>query len=69
MKPFRHTPDSVSEMQEVLRRLEQAGFYGSLEIKFEAGRVVLVRKTETIKPGNCRDNRVKNDERRSFSIR
>jgi hypothetical protein len=34
----------------MLRQLEAARFYGSLEIKFEAGRVVLLRKTESIKP-------------------
>jgi len=60
--------NSVSEMQEVLRQLEQGRFYGSLEIKFEGGRVVLVRKTETIKPSNCRDNRGKNNEPYGFSI-
>jgi hypothetical protein len=35
---------------EIVRELERAHFYGSLEIKFEAGRVVLLKKTETIKP-------------------
>lgn len=33
-----------------LERIERNRFYGSLEIKLEAGHVVLVRKTETIKP-------------------
>ncbi len=41
----------------ILKELERERFYGSLEIKFEAGRVVLIRKTETIKPNNHRDNR------------
>ena len=35
---------------DLLRELERNRFYGSLEVKFEAGQVVLVRKTETIKP-------------------
>ena len=35
---------------EIVKRLEQAGFYGSLEVKFEAGVPVLIRKSETIKP-------------------
>ncbi len=52
-----NTPNTVSEMEEVFRGLEQSRFYGSLEIKFEAGRVVLMKKTETIKPSNCRYNR------------
>ena len=45
----------------LLAELEQSRFYGSVEIKFEAGRVVLLRKTETIKP-DYRDNRGTNDE-------
>jgi hypothetical protein len=35
---------------QTLYELERLGFFGTLEIKFEAGRVVLMRKTETIKP-------------------
>lgn len=31
--------------------------YGSLEFKFEAGKLVLAKKTETIKPTNYRDSR------------
>jgi hypothetical protein len=44
---------------ELIRELERTQFYGSLEIKFEAGRAVLLKKTETIKPAdrNYRDNR------------
>jgi hypothetical protein len=43
----------------LLRNLIDSGFWGSLEIKFEAGTAVLVRKTETLKPnsGNRRSNR------------
>jgi hypothetical protein len=39
---------------EIVRELESIRFYGSLEIKFEAGRVVLLKKTETIKPDDER---------------
>ena len=46
---------------EVLRELERGRFYGSVEIKFEGGRVVLLRKTETIKP-DYRGNRGTSDE-------
>jgi hypothetical protein len=44
---------------ETLCELERARFFGTLEIKFEAGHVVLLRKTETIKPSleHCRDHR------------
>src|SRR5665811_2020449 len=39
---------------EIVRELESIRFYGSLEIKFEDGRVVLLKKTETIKPDDER---------------
>ena len=35
---------------DLLGELARARFFGSLELKFEAGQVVLLRKTETIKP-------------------
>jgi hypothetical protein len=58
--------DMGMELNELLRDLERSRFFGSLELKFEAGRVVLLRKTETLKPvtANCRDNRG-NDEHES----
>ena len=40
----------------LLNDLERAAFWGSLEIKFEAGNAVLIKKTETLKP-NQRGNR------------
>jgi len=51
-------------ISEVLSDLERSRFYGSLEIKFEAGRVVLLRKTETIKPNDRRDNRGERNEQK-----
>ena len=38
-------------------------YYGTVEIKFEAGIPVLIRKTETIKPKeqDCRDTRGANE--------
>jgi hypothetical protein len=50
-------------VNDILRSLEQSRFFGTLELKFEAGRVVLLRKTETIKPKSeaGRDNRGAND--------
>jgi hypothetical protein len=50
-------------LADVLDSLQESHFFGSLEIKFEAGRVVLLRKTETIKPDNRRDNRGENEQR------
>lgn len=41
------------ELQSVpalISELERQGFYGSLELKFEAGKIVLARKSETLKP-------------------
>ena len=54
----------MHNINELLAELACQWFYGSLEIKFEAGKVVLLRKTETIKPTveNCRNNRGKQDE-------
>ena len=54
-------------VNDLLRSLEQSRFFGTLELKFEAGRVVLIRKTETMKPSaqDCRDNRGEADEHKS----
>jgi hypothetical protein len=43
----------------ILADLQSQGFYGSVEFVFQAGRVVLVRKTETLKvpPEDRRENR------------
>jgi hypothetical protein len=40
----------ASHIPQFLEHLRQSRFYGSLEIKLEAGRIVLLKKTETIKP-------------------
>jgi hypothetical protein len=40
----------MHSVERVLRGLAGDRFYGSVEIKFEAGKPVLLRKTETIKP-------------------
>ena len=59
---------SAEKVQPVLRgldtvliELERSRFFGSLEIKFEAGRVVLLRKTETIKPDHRENRGIKNE--------
>lgn len=44
-------------VEQLVTDLERCRFYGSVELKFEAGRLVVIKKTETIKPNNCRDNR------------
>ena len=63
--------DSVKETAQMqttidtLCELERQRFFGTLEIKFEAGRIVLLRKTETIKPivETCRNTRGDDDGR------
>ena len=50
----------MNELTELLRQLEAARFYGSVEVKFEAGHITVIKKTESIKPattGDHRDNR------------
>ncbi len=55
----------MQSLDQLLAELQRQRFYGSVEVKFEAGKVVLLRKTETIKPvaDDCRDNRRKYHER------
>ena len=48
----------------MLRKLERDKFFGALEVKFEAGRVVIIKKTETLKPSS-RDKRDGTNERDS----
>lgn len=40
----------MSEIVETLKNLEAMRFFGSVELKFEAGHIVLLKKTETLKP-------------------
>jgi hypothetical protein len=49
----------MNELAQFLSQHEQSRFYGSVELKYEAGRIVLIRKTETLKLSElgCRDNR------------
>jgi hypothetical protein len=50
----------------LLEDLERHRFFGSLELKLEASRVVLIRKTETLKPSyDRRDNRGIENEHKS----
>jgi hypothetical protein len=48
----------------LLADLQRQRFFGSIELKLEAGQVVLIRKTETLKPAHDhRDNRRTGNER------
>lgn len=54
----------MNDLLKLLRQLEAMRFYGSLEVKFEAGQITVIKKTESIKPvaSNHRDNRGINDQ-------
>jgi len=56
---------TYDELEMLLTELESQGFFGSLELKFEHGRIVLMKKIETIKTSckNPRDNRGESHER------
>ena len=55
----------MSTLGELLSALARERFFGTIEVKFEAGKVVLLRKTETIKPTeqDCRENRGESNDR------
>ena len=38
-----------NELTTILDRLQRERFYGSLEIRYEAGQIVVLKKTESIK--------------------
>jgi len=40
----------MSQVEKMLHEIEQARFWGSMQIDFQNGQVTLIRKTETIKP-------------------
>lgn len=41
--------ESIKKLFELIRLLMDTKFYGSLEIKFEAGKIVVCKKEESIK--------------------
>lgn len=53
---------TYSMIEKLLNQLERQQFYGSLELKLEHGQIVLIRKTETIKPNDYRDTRGTTDD-------
>jgi hypothetical protein len=40
----------IQDLDKMARELEKSRFYGSLELKYEDGRLVLIRKSETFRP-------------------
>jgi hypothetical protein len=48
----------------LLKQAEATHYFGSIELKFEDGQIVIVRRSETLKPADiCRDTREDSDER------
>lgn len=47
----------MEEAIALIRQLSRSGFFGALTIKFESGKIVVLKKEETIKPQPRRDNR------------
>jgi hypothetical protein len=50
----------TTDLNALIGELAQSGFYGAIEIKLEAGRIVLIRKTENYKPPMERPGYAKN---------
>ena len=44
------TPAANLDIEGLIRQLADQHFYGSLTLKFEAGRIVILKKEETLKP-------------------
>lgn len=54
-----------TDLLDFIRNLTETRFYGTVTLKYEAGKVVYLRKEETIKPP-YRDNRGSNDDRNHY---
>jgi hypothetical protein len=54
----------MNEAVELIRQLVCERFYGALTIKFEAGRITIIKKEQTIKPTSMPEQPGKrNDEK------
>lgn len=56
----------VEDIPAVIDELRRQRFYGSLELKFESGNLVVVKKTQTFRPSpvSHRENRGSSNETR-----
>lgn len=61
-KPTESNDHVLLPIQRLIAALQRQEFFGTVELKFEAGQIVLLRKTETMKPEDYRENRGANDE-------
>lgn len=63
--------NTVSQLEKLFRDIESNRFYGTVELKFESGRLVLIKKTESIKPVGGQgsiDNHYRNSRENSNGI-
>lgn len=44
------------EIELLIKEAIANGYYGSIELKFENGRLVLIRKSETLKPASYKNS-------------
>ncbi len=48
-KENNNNKSQMEQLNDMLKEMFQTNFYGSVEVKFEAGRVTIIRKTESVK--------------------
>lgn len=46
---MQNQPSEIDKLNHLISKLEQDKFYGELAIRYESGKVVVIRKTESIK--------------------
>ncbi len=51
----------MTELYQMLERLQREGFYGQIELKFERGQLTLIRKIQTFVPKYQGENRSERD--------
>jgi hypothetical protein len=57
---------SYQEIIPLLREAEEEKYYGSIELKYERGQIVIVKRSETLKPADFqRDSREVNRDQRT----
>lgn len=57
---------TIEDIPQMLAELSQERFYGALELKFENGHLVVIKKTQTLRafPVSHRENRGSSNETR-----
>jgi len=52
----------MDDLLKMLRQLEAEGFFGAVEVKFEGGRVTLIRKSQTYVPNGRKKREVESGQ-------